>query len=440
MPHAAEPLRHDKKLVEGLAHIVHRMWSPAIRMLGPLCSRIVELVDHWWLFILCTLSLLTAAVVLWDVFLYYESPKSLDWLWITGYPIGLFVLFRSSGLPDRIYYLRHSLINQGILDVYDPEVSPAPSLARERNFDTLDEAGTRLLEEMKSWVLPHTAVMTIAICALANYVIHEIGLYRQPPPGAGPHEIFNIHANHILGHIYILLVSLRLGRVVSFSILMWAHGLVRLHIEIEECKTCVYRIRLDPQPGHPDGVCGLRNILDFWTFEASLLIAPLIYALFWLAISSSGYCATNFWSLCDGAPAQAAYSTDVSSVYLKLSMIFIALQLLSLWWPLLALRMHMGHARNAVKARLDQIVKKTAGLRYEIEHSTDPAARKEAAERLGQALEAYKDYQSMPLWPVSRAVLTNHVAQLWTVLVFLGVINKDDKIWTAVKAIFLSSA
>lgn len=433
MPHIDKPYHHHTIYGDWIARGVSLTWLPATKVLGPFCSFLVEWADKQWLRFMFALVVLTLATVGWDIALYYDDPGKLEWLWITGYPIGLFVLFRSSGLPDRIYYLRQSLVNQGILDVYDPLVSPEPSLARERRIEHLDSASAHFLKHLKDRVLRHTAVLTILISLFANYVVHQVGLYRVVPDDAGLVFTLNAFANHALGHFYVLLVSLRLGRIVAFGILMWAHGLVRLCLPGAEDQEQYYRVRLNPQPGHPDGLCGLKTILDFWTFEASLLVPPLIYTLTWLAISSSGYCLAAFWDLCGGEGATGLHSKAPANVFFWLTLILIVMQLLSLWTPLLALRMQMGHAKNVVKARLDEIVRQTAQLRYDLAHSNEAGIRKESAERLAHALDAYQDYQNMPLWPVSNATLKAHVVQLWTVLVFLGVLQEDVKIWPLVK-------
>lgn len=432
MPHTDEPYHHHLTVSEWVARGTNCVWGPVTRATGPLCSALIDWTDRLWLWFMGGLCVLTAAVVAWDFVLFYDDLRQLDWLWITGYPVALFVLFRSSGLPDRIFYLRKSLVNQGILDIYDPKVSLEPSLARERILDHEHAENARLMNHLTERVLPHTAVLTLLFCVVANYVIHHIGLYRVIPDSAGAGHALNVYANHLLGHLYILLLGLRLGRAVAFSVLMWAHGLVRLRLSGGAGEGIVYRVRLNPQPGHPDGICGLRNILDFWTFEASLLVPPLIYTLGWMPIVGSKLCEKHILAICEAG----FYSGDPAEVYIGLSLVLIALQLLSLWWPLLALRMHMGHARIIVKTKLDDLVRKTAALRYVVVNSDDAARRKESADQLAQTIDAYRDYQTMPLWPITRDTLVKHLAQLWTVLVFIGVVQQKETLSAIVSRLF----
>lgn len=433
MPHIDKPYRHHTRLGENIAQTIHFVWNPVTRWLGKPCSWLITQIDQIWLYILIVLLIVTVGVVTWDFALYYGSSWNVDWLWITGYPVSLYVLFRSTDLPNRIYYLRQSLVNQRILDIYDPQISPEPSLARERLYDNTSIHSENFLSTVKERVLPHTAVLTILICLSANYVIHLVGLYRVPPNTASTIQTVNAFANHALGHAYIFLLSLRLSRMVAFGILMWAHGLVRLSLPNTKDDKTLYRIRLDPQPGHPDGVCGLKNILDFWTFEAGLLVPPLIYTLAWLTFSGSEFCVTDFWILCDSKMGNPPYTAQPVVVYFWLSVNLITLQFLSLWWPVLVLRMRMGNARDIVKMRLDEIVKKTAELRFAVVNSKDAKTRKDAAEQIVHALESYQDYKNMPLWPISRNILKNHLTQLWTVLVFLGVVHQEEKIWPIIK-------
>ena len=298
MPHTDGPYQHHLTITDWVARGTNCVWRPVTRLLGPLCGALIDWTDRWWLRFMVILLGLTIAVVAWDFVLYAHDFRQLDWLWITGYPVALFVLMRSSGLPDRIFYLRQSLINQDILDLYDPRTSPTPSLDRERVSDRQEMHNAVILDLLKERVLPHTAVLTILFCAVANYVIHTIGIYRTVPPDAPSLQVLNAQINHFLGHLYILLLGLRLGRAVAFSVLMWAHGLVRLRLSGEDDDGVVYRVRLNPQPGHPDGICGLRNILEFWTFEASLLVPPLIYTLAWMVILAAPACQGGDWAVC----------------------------------------------------------------------------------------------------------------------------------------------
>jgi hypothetical protein len=438
MPHLEQPYRHHVTLTEGIARAIGTIWGPMARHLGPACSRFVDATDGWWTRMMCALLAVTIAVVGWDAALY---GSQIDWLWITGYPVALFILFRSTGLPDRIYFLRESLANQGILEAYDPASNPEPSLAREREMRDPGDAGVDILRAMRARILPHTALLTVLFCAFANYVIHWVGLYRVVPIGASASKIWNAYANDALGHAYVFLLSLRLGRAVAFSVLMWTHKLVRLRISDDKASEPVYRMRLNPQPAHPDGICGLKNILDFWTFEASLLVPPLIYTLSWLAISGSPFCQTAYWSLCNANYTNAMEVSHTASpviVFFWFSLILIMLQILALWWPILALRFHMEHARTIVRNRLDTIARQSANLRFKMVNSPDPEERKEAAEQLANALEAYNDYRNIPLWPISRDTLMRHMAQLWTLLVFLGVVHQEERIWPIIEK-FLAS-
>lgn len=432
MPHTDGPYHHHLAVSEWLARGTNCAWRPVTRLLGPLCGVLIDWTDRLWLRFMLILLGLTIAVIAWDFVLYADDFRRLDWLWITGYPVALFVLFRSSGLPDRIFYLRQSLVNQDILDIYDPVVSPTPSLDRERVSAQEEAKNARILELLKKRVLPHTAVLTILFCAVANYIIHTIGIYRAVSPDASTIQILNAQVNHVLGHLYILLLGLRLGRAVAFSVLMWAHGLVRLHLSEEADNGVVYRVRLNPQPGHPDGICGLRTILDFWTFEASLLVPPLIYTLAWMLVLNTQACQSGNWAICE----PGFYSAVPARVYVGHSLVLIALQVLSLWWPLLALRMHLGLARDIVRTKLDEIVSKTSSLRFQIVNSNDPAVRKDAADQLAHTIEAYQDYQGMPLWPITRETLIKHFAQLWTVLVFIGVVQQEETLSALMNRLF----
>jgi hypothetical protein len=438
MPYLKEPYKHREKYSKGIAYTANRLWPLVTGVLGPPCSWLIEKTDSLWPYFVGALLVLTVGVLGWDVALYYYGEnQGLDLVWITSYPFALYVLFRSTDLPNRIFFLRQSLVNQHILEVYDQDANREASLARERSFDdsSLQKA---FLKVAGKRVLPHTAVITILFCTFANYVIHLAGFYRIIPVDTVTMSNWNAFANHILGHIYILLLSLRLGRMVAFGFLMWGHRLVRLSMPNAKGEQTLFSIRLNPQPGHPDGVCGLKKILDFWAFEASLLIPLLVYTLTWLAVGVSKFCSSPYWELCVGQTSKWHHTAEPLNVFFMLSFIMIILQLLSLWWPVLALRVHMGHAQNIVEKQIDEIVRKASALRFVVVNAKEAKVRKESAEQLTEALEAFQDYRNIPLWPISSATLKNHLAQLWTILVFLGIVSQEKTIWPMVKT-FLST-
>jgi len=437
MPHLEQPYRHHLALTEGLGRGIGTLWDAVTRLLGPLCSWIIQTTDAWWIPLMGGLLVTTVILVGWDVQLY--GLERVDWLWITSYPVALFILFRSTGLPDRIFFLRESLANQGIIEAYDPARDPEPSLAREREMRDPGSADADLLRAMRGRILPHTALLTVLFCVFANIVVHRVGLYRVVPTGMPTSNILNTYANHILGHVYVFFLSLRLGRAVAFSLLMWAHRLVRLPVRDADGRETVYRMRLNPQPAHPDGICGLKNVLDFWTYEASLLVPPLVYTLSWLAISGSKICKTPYWSVCNATDTNMiplSHTANPVTVFFWFSLILIVLQILALWWPMLALRFHMEHARTIVRNRLDSMARKAADLRFKVVNSQDPEERKESADQLANALEAYRDYQSIPLWPISPDTIKSHLVQLWTLLAFLGVVHQEDRIWPTIERFF----
>lgn len=428
MPDVERPYGHNQKLREDMADAIVLLWNPVIAMVGRPCSLAVKFFDAIWPYALIALLFATGAVLVWDVTLNWDDLGALDWLWVTGYPFGLIILFKSSDLPDRIYYLRKSLFRQGILDLYDPNLESGPSIARERDAEERPLAA-KAFDELTERVLPHTAVLTVLICLAANLVIHEVGLYRTIPAGADMSTRWNAWAGHGLGHIYIFLLSFRFGRMVAFSLLMLGHKLIRLSIRTSDGQLATFGVRLDPQPGHPDGMCGLRRIVDFWAFEASLLIPPLIYTLAWLAISGSSACATDYWVLCETGALDFRHDADPAAAFLSLSLLLITMQVLALWWPILGLRMHLGVVRHQVEDRLDAIVNTISDLRYQAANTDNTAEQKKYNERTKEFLNAYQDYKNIPLWPITKETIIHNISQLWTILVFLGIVTQEQKLW-----------
>jgi len=118
MPHIEKPYQHHEKFSEDIASAIKFVWNPVTRVFGRPCSWLIRTTDELWHYCVPGLLILTVLIVTWDVALYIGNSQDLDWLWVTSYPFGLFVLFRSTDLPDRIFYLRKSLVNQRILEQF----------------------------------------------------------------------------------------------------------------------------------------------------------------------------------------------------------------------------------------------------------------------------------------------------------------------------------
>ena len=164
----------------------------------------------------------------------------------------------------------------------------------------------------------------------------------------------------------------------------------------------------------PDKVCGLKPIGEFWTFEAAVLIPPLAYTLAWIGVMNADL----------GTEIQQFLSAK-HGVFVTATLILILLQIFALWVPMLSLRRVMGAAKHDLQARADELAQEAASLKHTLLHGTDKEERAAAEQRHEQLLMAFQDVEQFPRWPISGATIRSHILQLWPVLGFIGVENKD---------------
>ena len=385
------------------------MARPAASQLS-MPARLVRAVDQRWSAILAGLAGATVAVVVADCLL-AASLRELNWIYLTGYAAAWFVLFRSAELPRRITALRHSLIRQGILETCEVVDGRLVPVDRESALD-------RLADAMERRVLERTARVTLAFAALATPMVVLFGIHR-PLEGSG--LVAWLHrAEYGLGLVYVVLLCLRFGRALGFSLVMWTYRSITLH---QDGRT--YGVHPRPQPGHADRHCGFRIVNEFWSFEVGLLVPMLVYTLGWLGLAGWGGLLRVFpefyWTyetLSGGRPLD---------VFLALSALLVGLQLVALWVPVVALRIVMGRTREELREDADRVAFDVRSLKEKLLDPETPAERKkELADELGFALEAYRDHEDMPLWPISGRTFWRHVLHLWSLVAFLGIYTAED--------------
>ncbi len=232
--------------------------------------------------------------------------------------------------------------------------------------------------------------------------------------GNGPaaaHGFWAQSLDHILAALKVtfgFVVGIRLGRISAYGIVMWIFPLIRVDLFSGQ-----FRIRLNPQPGHPDKVCGLKPIGEFWTFEAAVLIPPLAYTLAWIGVMNPGL----------GIEIQQNLSTK-HGTFVTAALILILLQIFALWVPMLSLRRVMGAAKQDLQARADQLAQEIARLKHTLLHAADKDERAAAEQQHKQLLMAFQDIEHVPRWPISAATIRSHILQLWPILGFIGVENE----------------
>ena len=401
-----------------LAVAVRLAWWPAILLFGPLADVIVRFFDTWRRWTLLALSVLVLAATVWDLAAHWGDWGTVDWVAITGFPIGLYVLYQSSDLHRRFNGLTRGLARQEILEIYEPTQSPGPSLRRERPPGLRDRAiFEQVFEAARDSIIRHASVLSVLVGAVfAALVLQASDLSVGHTTG----ERWLDACFDGLKVAIVFIVGVRLGRIAAYGIVMWTYPLLRV-----ELFTGRYRLRLNPQPGHPDKVCGLKPIGDFWTFEALALLPPLAYTLTWIGIMNSGADWTESMGL-----------QNTHTPFVVATSILILLQVFTLWVPMLSLHRVMGAAKHDLQVRADEFAQEAATMKHTLLHGTDKDARDAAQKRHAVLLKAFADIEQVPRWPVAAGTIKAHITQLWPVLGFIGVEN--DRVVTAFAEFFKS--
>jgi hypothetical protein len=389
-----------------LAAAVGIVWGPVVTVLGPAADAIVFFLDEWRRWILLLLSVLTLAATIWTLAVYWGDWQNAQWTLLTGFPVGLFVLYQSSDLHRRFNGLSWGLTGQGILEVYAPSRSRRPSLRSERPPGLRDRAIVEeLFQRARNRFIRHASAMSVLVGTFFAILVVE---------GDGPaaaHGFWAQSLDHFLAALEVVfgfVVGIRLGRIAAYGMVMWTYPLIRVDLFSGQ-----FRVRLNPQPGHPDKVCGLKPIGEFWTFEAAVLIPPLAYTLAWIGVMNAGLETVIQQNL-----------PDKHGAFVTATLILILLQIFALWVPMFSLRRVMVAAKHDLQARADRLAQEVASLKHTLLHAADKDERAAAKQRHEQVLMAFQDVEQVPRWPISAATIRSHVLQLWPILGFIGVENE----------------
>ena len=382
------------------------VWAPVVVLVGPAANAIVFFLDDWRRWILLLLSVLTLAVTIWTLAFYWGDWEQVQWNVLTGFPVGLYVLYQSSDLHRRFNGLSLGLSRQGILEIYAPSRSPRPSFPRERPPGLRDRA---IVEEVflgaRDRIIRHASPMSVLVGTIFAFLTIEV-----TDPTAG-HGFWAQSLDHFLAALKIIfgfVVGIRLGRIAAYGIVMWTYPLIRVGLFSGQ-----FRIRLNPQPGHPDKVCGLKPIGEFWAFEAAVLIPPLAYTLAWIGVMNAGL-----------EPVIQQNLSAGHGTYVTATLILILLQIFALWVPMLSLHRVMVAAKHDLQARADQLAQDVARLKHTVLHAAEKDERAAAAQRHELLLKAFQDVEQVPRWPISAATIRSHILQFWPILGFIGVENE----------------
>ena len=168
--------------------------------------------------------------------------------------------------------------------------------------------------------------------------------------------------------------------------------------------------------------CGQRHSRDRAgkTCQASLMIPLLLYTLGWLALVGADSFRNQFSLFVD------SYARDPLLAFFWLSMLLIVVQILALWIPVLALRLVMGRAKAHFRKEADDLALHVREQKKILRSTSTTRDQKErAAMALEHALNAYRDHDDVPLWPISGTTLSKHLLHFWGLAAFLGISTSE---------------
>lgn len=227
----------------------------------------------------------------------------------------------------------------------------------------------------------------VAMLLLAAYLVAYWPVTDSPPQMLW--GLLAVGVAYIAGRI--------LGRMVAF-------GFLGTYID----QTTV---RIDTQPGHLDGACGLKPLGDFYFYQAGLVGIAAVHLALWSAL-------IPVWTLRD-------YSRWGTSYFALLGVV-IVLEILTFLWPMFSIHREMQRQKDRHLREADQLGRAIRERRRELEIADDVQRREVLSDQLQAMTERYHAIENMPTWPVDfktkrRFTLSN----LALITPFLGLILEN---------------
>jgi hypothetical protein len=147
------------------------------------------------------------------------------------------------------------------------------------------------------------------------------------------------------------------------------------------------RVTLKVQPGHLDGVAGLKPIGTFYFFQAMLLAIPAIYLAVWEMLISfipHYYYRYGFW--------RGSYAGWLG--------IALMIEILAFLLPLSSFHQEMQHQKAKLLEEADDFSHRIVILQAQLIDAKTEQERKTLQEQLSLMTERYYAIEKLPTWPV----------------------------------------
>jgi hypothetical protein len=144
-------------------------------------------------------------------------------------------------------------------------------------------------------------------------------------------------------------------------------------------------------PGHVDGAAGLKPLGDYYLYQALLLALPAVFLL--------------FWSLMFQLPKWGDRYAGWREAYLALLALAIVIEIAAFIAPMWHAHVAMKAAKREACNRDDTTVaREIAEVRALLERDLSPEGRANAQDRLDYLTARYEATETMPTWPIDRAL------------------------------------
>ena len=144
------------------------------------------------------------------------------------------------------------------------------------------------------------------------------------------------------------------------------------------------RIALKVQPGHIDGVAGLKPIGEFYFNQAKICALPALFLAVCLLIIQFGNTRYEVWRV----------------PYAALLGIAIIIEVLVFFVPLIFFHQEMVEQKRDYQQQADQMSKEILKLQHELTQEQQAPSRELLKDRLASLTKEYWDIENLPTWPV----------------------------------------
>jgi hypothetical protein len=147
-----------------------------------------------------------------------------------------------------------------------------------------------------------------------------------------------------------------------------------------------HKIIIHIQPGHLDGVAGLKPVGDFYFRQAMIAALPAVFLAAWLLIIQFGHTSYSVW--------RTPYAVLLSIALVVEILVFVV--------PLISFHRMMVEEKRKQLEEADELSKEIALAEHELTSEQDVQKRELIKDRLSSMTKEYWNIENLPTWPVAK--------------------------------------